>query len=227
MQWLQTFSLVLRSNVSTLAERFENPERVLHQLILDMEDELERVRASVAGVLADEIQLGKQVEKAREEVRQWRERAEKAIQRRDETQAKQALEQKVLAEQRAGQLEKEHAKQKEETAKLHRALHDLEHKIRQARHKRSLLAARIARADSSRTVNSILKRTDTPSALAQFQRLEERVERAEAMEQAYDRLGDRAPEAHDLEQQFEERDRQEQLQREFDELKRRLEEPPA
>ena len=227
MQWLQTFSLVVRSNVASLTERFENPERVLHQLILDMEDELERVRSSVAGVLADEIQLGKQVEKAREEVRQWQERAEKAIKRRDEVQAKQAIEQKVLADQRAAQLEKEHAKQKEETAKLHRALHDLEHKIRQARHKRSLLAARIARADSSRTVNSILKRTDTPSALAQFQRLEERVERAEAMEQAYDRLGDRAPEAHDLEQQFEERDRQEQLQREFDELKRRLGEGEA
>jgi phage shock protein A len=227
MHWLQTFSLVLRTNVVSLAERFENPERVLHQLILDMEDELERVRASVAGVLADEIQLGKQVDKAREETRQWQERAEKAFKRRDEAQARQALEQKVLAEERLTQLEKEHAKQKDETAKLHRALHDLEHKIRQARHKRSLLAARMARADSARTVNSILKRTDTPSALAQFQRLEERVDRAEAMEQAYDRLGDRAPETRDLEHEFDERDRQEQLQREFDELKKRLGENPS
>jgi phage shock protein A len=227
MQWLQTFSLVLRSNCAALTERFENPERVLHQLILDMEDELERVRGSVAGVLADEIQLGKQVEKARDEVRQWQERAEKAIKRRDETQAKQAIEQKVLAEQRLGQLEKEYAKQKDETVKLHRALHDLEHKIRQARHKRSLLSARIARADSARTVNSVLRQTDTPSALAQFQRLEDRVDRAEALEEAYDRLGDRAPEARDLEREFEERDRQDKLQREFEELKRRLDETPS
>ena len=132
------------------------------------------------------------------------------------------LEQKVLAEERVASLDKEHAKHKDETAKLHRALRDLEHKIRQARHRRSLLAARMVRADSARTVNSVLKRTDTTSALATFQRLEQRVERAEAMEQAFDRLDDRAPEAQDLQRQFEERDRQEQLQKEFDELKRRL-----
>ena len=43
------------------------------------------------------------------------------------------------------------------------------------------------------------------------------------MEQAYDRLGDRAPETPSLEHEFDERDRQEQLQRgEFDELKKRL-----
>ena len=59
----------------------------------------------------------------------WQERAEKAFKRRDEAQARQALEQKVLADQRLTQLEKEHAKQKDETAKLHRALHDLEHKV--------------------------------------------------------------------------------------------------
>jgi phage shock protein A len=222
MKWLQTFSLVFRSNVSALAEQFEDPERVLNQLIIDMEEELDRVRSNVAGVMADEIQLGKQVDKAREDARQWQERAEKALKRRDESQAKQALEQKVLAEERVAGLDKEYAKHKDETAKLHRALRDLEHKIRQARHRRSLLAARMARADSARTVNSVLKRTGSTSALATFQRLEQRVDRAEAMEQAFDRLDDRPPEAQDLERKFEERDRQEQLQKEFDELKRRL-----
>src|SRR5436190_17675374 len=194
MKWLQTFSLVFRSNVNALAEHFEDPERVINQLIIDMEEELERVRANVAGVMADEIQLGKQVEKAREDSRQWHERAEKALKRRDESQARQALEQKVLAEERVTGLDKEYQKHKNETAKLHRAVRDLEHKIRQARHRRSLLAARMARADSARTVNSVLKRTDTTSALATFERLEQRVERAEAMEQAFDRLDDHAPE---------------------------------
>ena len=222
MQWLKTFSLVIRSNATALAEHFEDPERVLNQLVIDMEEELLRVRSSVAGVLADEIQLGKQVEKARDDSRQWQERAEKALKRGDEPQARQALEQKVLAEERVAALDKEHAKHKDETAKLHRALRDLEHKIRQARHRRSLLSARMVRADSARTVNSVLQRTESTSALATFQRMEQRVERAEAMEQALDRLDDRPAEVVDLQRQFEERDRQEHLQKEFDELKRRL-----
>ena len=222
MKWLQTFSLVIRSNATALAEQFENPELVLNQLIIDMEDELARVRGSVAGVMADEIQLGRQVQRARDDARQWQERAEQAVKRRDEILAKQALEQKVLAEERVAALDREHTKHKDETAKLHRALRDLEHKIRQARHRRSLLAARMARADSAKTINSVLRRADDSSALSQFQRLESRVERAEAMEQAFDRLEDRAPDVQDLERQFEERNRQEHLQKEFDALKRRL-----
>jgi len=225
MKWYQTFSLVIRSNATALAERFEDPERVLNQLIIDMEEELERVRSSVAGVMADEIQLGKQVEKARDESRLWKERAEKALKRNDEPQARQALEQKTLADDRLKMLDKEYAKHMSETVKLHRALRDLEHKIRQARHRRSLLTARMTRADSARTVNSVLKRTEATSAMAQFQRLEQRVERAEAMEEALDRLDDRPAEVQDLEQAFDEKDRQERLQKEFDELKRRLDEP--
>jgi len=99
---------------------------------------------------------------------------------------------------------------------------DLEQKIRQARHRRSLLVARLARAQSARTVNEVMQRTESSSALAQFARLEAHVDRAEAMEQAYHRLDDRDPSAEELQRQFEERERQEKLQKELDELKRRL-----
>lgn len=223
MKWLKTFSLVIRSNMTALFQRFENPERVLNQLIIDMDEELERVRTQVAGVLADEIQLGKQVDKARFESQEWEKRATKALQRGDETGARAALEQKVLADQRADGLEAEHQKQCAESAKLHRAVRDLEHKIRQARHRRSILVARLARVDSSRTVNDILRRVDNGSAVAQFQRLEARVEREEALEIAFDRLDGRDPNAEELAHQFEEQERKERLQKEFEELKRRLE----
>jgi phage shock protein A len=224
MQWLKTFSLVIRSNVTSLCECFENPERVLNQLVIDMEEELERVRASVAGVMADEIQLGRQVDKARAEAEQWHQRAGDALKRHDETVAKAALEQKVLADQRAETLQKEYLKHKDETAKLHRATRDLEHKIRRARHKRTLLVARLARVESSRSINQVLKRADDTSALAQFHRLEERVDRAEAMEEAYARLDDRDPKAQELQRQFEEQEQRERLQKEFEQLKRRVEE---
>ena len=72
MSWLTNFSLVIRSSVTGLCDHFENPERMLNQLIIDMEEDLERVRANVAGVIADEIQLGRKVENARAEAAQWR-----------------------------------------------------------------------------------------------------------------------------------------------------------
>ncbi len=65
MSWLNQFTLVMRSSITSLRESVENPERMLHQLIVDMEEELDRVRRSVAEAVADEIQMRKRAERER------------------------------------------------------------------------------------------------------------------------------------------------------------------
>lgn len=222
MSWLKRFSLVIQTNVDTFIERFEDPERILNQLIIDMEEELERVRASTAGVIADEIQLSKRAAKARTDAAQWQERAEKAMKRRDEATARAALEQKGLAEQRADALDVQHRRQQAETAKIQAAVRDLEDKLRQAGHRRALLLARLTRADTARKIDRVVRQVEDSSAFAQFSRLEQRVERAEAMEEAYGRLEGRDPKAEDLDRKFAEQERHDRLQKEFDELKHRL-----
>jgi phage shock protein A len=222
MRWLNTFSLVMRSNITTLRESFEDPERMLHQLIIDMDHELVRVRESVAGAIADEIQMERKLRKAQEEADHWSERATTAIERGDESSAKLALEQKIMAEQRSETLSAEVAKQKSETEKLRSAVQDLEDKIRQARNKQTLLLARLARAESSSRINRTLDRVHSKSAFVQFRQLEDRVEREEAMCEAYDRLEGRDPAAEELEREFKETDRQERLAKELDALKRRV-----
>ncbi len=144
------------------------------------------------------------------------------LRRGDETNARAALEQKVLADRRADALTQEHRRHQEETARVHEAVRDLEEKIRQANHRRALLLARLTRADSAQQIRHVLKRVEDHSALAHFQRLEDRVGRAEALEAAYDRLDERDPAAEELRRQLERQEQREQLQREFDELKRRV-----
>jgi phage shock protein A len=222
MSWLNTFSFVMRANVTTLRERFSDPERMLHQLIIDMEQELGRVRESVAGAIADQIQLERKVKKTQEEVDHWSERATSAIHRSDESSARLALEQKLMCQQRVDSLTAELAKQREQTDKLRSAVQELEDKIRQARQKQTLLLARLTRAESSSRINQALNRVQSKSAFAEFRRLEDRVEREEAMSEAYDRLEGRDPAADELERQFEESDRKERLEKELEELKNRV-----
>ncbi|HUG91455.1 MAG TPA: PspA/IM30 family protein [Planctomycetaceae bacterium] len=222
MKWLERFTFVMRSNITTLREKIEHPERMLHQLIVDMEDELAAVRHSVAEAIADEIQLRKRAGRAGDEARQWAGRAEQALQRGDEDAARAALDQKLLAEDRATALEDEHRKQKEQTAKLQASVGDLEGKIRQARQKRTLLIARLTRAEAGRRINATLDRVESRSAFAEFQRLEDKVERAEAFSEACERLEGRDPDAAELERQFAEDERKERVRREFEELKSRL-----
>ena len=80
------------------------------------------------------------------------------------------------------------------------------------------------RAESEQRIDRALKQTPSRSAFAQFSRLEHRVERAEAMSEAYDRLEGRDPTAEELARQFEEKERKEQTEKQFEELKRRVEE---
>ena len=67
-----------------------------------------------------------------------------------------------------------------------------------------------------------MDRTTSHSAFAQFSRLEQRVERAEAMSDAYDRLEGRDPDAAELDRKFAAAERKQKVQDEFEELKRRV-----
>lgn len=222
MSWFERFSLVMRSNITVLRERFEDPERMLHQLLIDMEEELENVKHSVAEALADEIQLRKQADAARQESEQWLARAKTAIDRKDDASAEAALDQKLRAAERADSLSQEHKKQQEETSKLREAVRKLEENIRQARQRRTLLLARMTRASSTRRINSALDRAQGTSAFAQFHRLETKVDREEALAEAYDRMDGRDPDAEELERAFAQQERSEQLRQEMDALRQRV-----
>ena len=211
MKWLSQFSLVMRSSVTSLKEMVEDPQRMLHQLIIDMEEELGRVRQSVAETIADEIQLRKRAQRERDDANRWLERASQAMKRGDEATASAAVEQKLAAQQRADRLTQDLTKQQTEVSKLKASVDDLEDKIRQAKQKKTLLTARLTRATSMQKIQTAMDRTQSHSAFAQFNRLEEKVEREEAISEAWDRLEGNDPDAVELERKFEADERKQQV----------------
>lgn len=223
MKWLSNFSLVMRSSVTALKEKIEDPERMLHQLIIDMQEELDRVRASVAEAVADEIQMRKRAERERTEADTWLDRATRALQRNDESTAKAALDQKMAAQERADRYAAEHAKQKAEVEKLQSSVRDLEDKIRQAGQKKTLLTARMARNESTQKINDAMQRSSQQSAFAQFKRLEEKVDRQEAVSEAWERMDGKDPDADELERQFEREEREAKVTAELEALRKRVE----
>ena len=219
MKWLNQFSLVMRSSVTTLREKIEDPQRMLHQLIVDMEEELDRVRGSVAEAVADEIQLRKRCQRENQEADTWMQRASAAMQRGDESAAKAALEQKLAAAKRAERYDEDHVKQKSAVEGLQASVRDLEDKIRQAKQKKTLLTARITRASSTQKINQTMESAHAKSAFAQFNRLEEKVDREEAMSEAWDRMQGKDPDAAELARKFEKEEREKQLEDELSRLK--------
>ena len=225
MTWLSQFSLVMRSSITSLREKVEDPERMLYQLILDMDEELCGVRSSVAEAIADEIQMRKRAEREHVELQKWGERALAAMKRGDEASAKSALNQKLIISERFEQYSSQHAAQLSEVTKLQNAVRDLEDKIRQAKQKKTLLTARMARANSTQKINGAIDRAGSQSAFAQFSRLEQKVERQESIVEAWDRMDGKDPEASELERQFELQERERSLSMELESLKTQVNSP--
>jgi len=209
----------MRSSLTALKEKVEDPERMLHQLIIDMEEELDRIRCSVAEAVADEIQMKKRTQRERGAALLWKTRAEESIGRGDESKARSALEQKVRSEELANRYAADHSRQAKDVEKLRRSVDDLEDKVRQARQRKTLLSAKIARAESTQRINQTMERSSGRSAFAAFQKLEDKVDREEALSQAWDQMQGRDPDAEELADQFELKERSDRVTAELEALK--------
>src|SRR2546427_11452493 len=84
-------STLIRSNISDLIARAENPEKMLNQLIVDMRSQLAKAKQQVAGAIADEKRLAAQVEQEKKSAEDWEKRAVLAVQGGGGDLAKQAL----------------------------------------------------------------------------------------------------------------------------------------
>lgn len=224
MGWTENFSLVMRSSFTALRNTVEDPERMLHQLLIDMEEEHASVRDSVAGAIADELLLHKRLNQARDKKAHWLERAEKAMRGGDESRSRSALQQADHHDRAADGLAAEYRQQKAQTTDLQRSVAELDDKIRQARLKQTVLVARLARANSERVVDAALTTVNSKSAFAQFGRLEKQVDRAEAINQAYRRLNEDTGVGDEqaVAAEFAEEERKERLEQEFELLRSRV-----
>src|SRR2546422_3598790 len=84
-------STLIRSNISDLIARAEDPEKMLNQLIVDMRSQLAKAKQQVAGAIADEKRLAAQVDQEKQSAGDWEKRAVLAGQEGGDDLAKQAL----------------------------------------------------------------------------------------------------------------------------------------
>src|ERR1700691_4167091 len=97
MALLERVSTLLRANLNDLIEKAENPERLLKQLVLDMENQLMQVKTQVAIAIADEHLLERKRKEHEDEAAEWKRKAELAVAKGDDNLARAALERSLSA----------------------------------------------------------------------------------------------------------------------------------
>lgn len=177
-------SRVVKSNLNDMVSKAEDPEKMLEQSLMEMQEDLIQLRQSVAQTIAAQKRTEQQYNQAQNEANKWQRNAQLALQKGDENLARQALERKKNYAETANALHSSLAQQTSQIDTLKKNLIGLESKISEAKTKKDMLKARISAAKAQEQLQTTVGRMGTGSAMAAFERMEEKVMLQEARAQS-------------------------------------------
>jgi phage shock protein A len=201
---------VIKANVNAAIDKAEDPEKMLNQLIIDMNQQLIEAKKAVATAIADEKRLERQVVDYRNQSVEWEKRAVLAIQAAEqdpskqayyEDLAKQALLRKKENEDVANKMQEQLVAQHNAVEKLKLSLKDLQSRMDEAQRRRTLLVARAKRAEAHKKIQEQISGMSDTSAFEAFEKMAQKVDQIEAEADALTEI-ESATRSTSLEQEF-------------------------
>ncbi|HEY4361931.1 MAG TPA: PspA/IM30 family protein [Bryobacteraceae bacterium] len=184
MALLERVATLIRANLNDLVDKAEDPEKMIKQLILDMQNQLLQVKTQVAITIADEHLLLKKQEEHRQGADDWVRKAELAVAKGQDDLARAALERSMTARQVSESFAEQVADQHTQVENLKTALRKLELKLAEARSKSDILIAQHRRARALERASDARLKIGDGSKSAAFDRQRQNVHHAEATSQA-------------------------------------------
>jgi len=214
MALLDRVATLVRANLNDLIDKAEDPEKMIKQVILDMQNQLLQVKTQVAISIADQHVLEKKLQEDEDNERQWMRRAEVAVDKHDEVLARAAVERSMSYKAMAVGLRQQVEDQKTQVENLKSALLKLEQKLAEAQSKSDMLIAQHRRSRALGKATHAGRAMGDSSSAAAFDRMKNKVQHTEATAQAESELL-----ADDVEDRFAALEKQEEVERLLAEIK--------
>ena len=187
---LDRIRTVLKANINALISKAEDPEKMLNQLIMDMNESLLDAKKQVAMSIADEKKLERQALENKAQGEDWEKKAMLAVKAGKDDLAKEALLRKQEYDGYAASFQKEFESQHASVEQLKDALRQLQAKIEEASRKKNLLVARAKRAQAQKQIQQTMSSLSGNSSFDTFDRMAEKVDQVEAEAEAMKELGE-------------------------------------
>ena len=190
MALLERVTTLVRANLNDLVDKAENPEKLIKQVILDMQNQLMQVKTQVAIAIADQHLLAKKLKENEDAVTEWMRKAEIAVEKKQDELARPAIERSLSYRQMAASFTQQLDDQKQQVESLKSALQKLEQKLAEAKAKAEVLIAQnrrarvLGRASDARMAANVGSTSDT------FDRMKDKVMHTEALSTAKAELAD-------------------------------------
>jgi len=187
MALLERVSTLVRANLNDLIDKAEHPEKMIKQVILDMQNQLLQVKTQVAIAIADQHLLEKKQKENEDKVAEWMRKAELAVDKKQDDLARAALQRVESYRELCDGFAQQVTDQKAQVENLKTALRQLEQKLTEAQAKADLLIAQHRRARAVGKASDA-KMGGNGSSAAAFDRMKRKVAREDATAQAKSEL---------------------------------------
>ncbi len=211
---------IINSNLNSMIDKAENPEKIARLIIQEMEDTLVEVRTSAARNIAERKELSRKADSYDIRSVEWADKAALALGKDREDLARGAVQAKQQSEQMAIVVRKEIEILDEAVAKADGDLTKLQSKLDEAKAKHKALMMRGKTATNQIKMRKVMTSNKVDDALARYERMERKVDELEAHVEAFD-LGS----GQSLESQFAELEAGEAVEAELEALKKSIKKP--
>jgi len=177
---------IVQSNLNSLLDRAEDPEKLIRLIIQEMEDTLVEVRSSTVKIIAERKEIERRIADLHRERDSWDRKAETALTHDREDLAKQALLAKSRAAEEADVLTAQLAQVEEALSKSNEDIGRLQAKLTDAKNREKALVARTKTAANRVRVRSTLHDERINDAFSRFEQVERNLDELEGRVEAYD-----------------------------------------
>jgi len=184
MALMERVATLVKANLNDLIDRAEEPEKMIKQVILDMQNQLLQVKTQVAIAIADQHLLEKKQKENHEKDSEWVHKAELAVDKKQDDLARAAIERSLSYRALAENFAQQVADQTVQVENLKSALRKLEQKLAEAQAKSDVLIAQHRRARALNKAEDAKGAIGNASGAAAFDRMKDKVQRSEALSHA-------------------------------------------
>ena len=174
------FRDIVGSNINSMLDRAEDPEKLIKLMIQEMEDTLIELKSACAGEMAESKKVERLLMVTQKRVAYWEDKANLAVNKGRDDLARQALLEKRGHSQRAESLSNELTDHEALLAQYKEDIRQLEEKLKNARDKERMLVQRHIHASRKMRAQEEMRRIDSADAIFKFEELEHRIGHMEA-----------------------------------------------
>jgi len=217
MGMFSRFTDIINANINSMLDKAENPEKMIKLIIQEMEETLVEVRSTAAKHIAEKKTLTREVRNLESSVTNWQEKAELAISKGRDDLAKQALTEKHKCANKLEDLQSEFEELNTFLSAVQEDSQRLQDKLSEAKRRQDALLLRQQSAEVRLKVREKATVHNIDEAISKFERYQQKIDRVEAQIEAYDMTQNK-----DLDSQFKELERDDNIDLELDELKKKV-----